>query len=160
MKSKTEQIFQGEIKQSLEKLYPGNSWYYKIPDMPVFSGNKARFTPKKPFDLIFGILGWGFAVETKVHKKNTAWPFSSVSEHQIKGLLDANKAGLTPIIMLNWRVGRGKERINKIITIHIESFIELKNTSKRKSMSYKYIEKFPQMEWNKKEKYWDIDIIK
>lgn len=109
-----ESVFANEIKNSCQD----KCFYYKIPD----SYGNQRFTPLKPFDSFILYKGNFIAMEFKMHKKTSAWPFDSVKEHQIEGLLKIfNENGMAWVI-LNIR----RPFVNIVKAITISDFIELK----------------------------------
>lgn len=128
-KSKTEQVFTTEVKHSVEYYYK-NAFWLKIPDLPVFKGSKTRFAPQKPFDFMLAYKGNLIAVEAKVHKKHTAWPLSSVKDHQIEGLLSIGDNGFKSYVMLNVRFGIGKSKYNKSFLFSPQTIKQLKEMHK------------------------------
>jgi len=156
MKSKTEQKFLTELKQSKDHLYP-LSFMYKPPDMPMF--DKSRFIPEKPFDLFYFNCGIFIALEAKVHKVHTAWPLSKVRKHQTENLKICKNNGMLAYIVVNVRYGLGKNRINFASIIDVDDFIDLNKTVK----SIKVIDlvKFNRMDWIKKNNklVWDLEKL-
>lgn len=89
------------------------SYWYKIPDDRKF---------KKPYDVIASFRGIPMVIETKVHKKETAWPLSDVKEHQGRGLLKAAQGGYLAFVMLHIH---NKEN-NVCVVIPIQDFEQWK----------------------------------
>lgn len=65
-----EKNFVSDIMHSLNQM-PGLT-AYKIPDAPVFEGQKTRFSPTKPFDIVADYCGKFIAIECKMFKEYKA----------------------------------------------------------------------------------------
>lgn len=96
---KPEAKFQSELKDS-SKFY--DLFYYKIPDAPFIADSPARFTPRKPFDLVIIRNGVPHGIELKAHTSEKRWP-NRVSPHQFEHLEEWRKAGGISSIWLNVR---------------------------------------------------------
>ena len=109
MKSKLEIEFQQEVRKSFLLLYP-NCFFHKINDMPRFEDSK--FIKQKPFDIICANWHSAYAIETKVHKKDTAWPLSRISENQFEQLGKCSNTIIFPGVLVLVRYQKNGEKIN------------------------------------------------
>ena len=151
-RSKTEARLQAELRASFKHFFPKDYWY-KIPDTPKMKGSNLRFIPRKPFDIVCSVSKIFFAIETKVHKKTTAFPLNEVHEHQEVGLDEADG-----FVWLNIRRGLGKARVNFIVVIAISEWMALKAKilkSGRKSIPLAFFEKYDKIKW--KDGKWQIE---
>ena len=112
-----------ELRKSCE--YIDKCFWHKI-------GDKQICTNKKPFDAILAINGTHYAIELKYHCDiNNAWPMSSVKEHQVKRLLDAQLAGYQSEIWMQFNE-------NELYCLPINRYLELRDEG-LKSMNEKTI---------------------
>lgn len=158
-KAKTEQKLRSELLKS-QRIFMPDAFFYKIPDIPIFADSKFRFAPEKPFDLILIWKGKTIVIETKVHKKETAWPMSKVKDCQIEGLLQCNRNGVDAYIMINVRIGLGKNRVNFCALLSIEEFMKYKK--KQKSIKVEILQAMKTLTWQKFEEgeyYWNVDKL-
>lgn len=153
---KTEAAFLLELRDSVNQFYPESFWY-KIPDMPVFGGMNTRFAPKKPFDVIWLYRGGSAAIEAKVHPDSKAWSTSAVQPHQLEALLKAKSAGSRALIVLNVRYGLGAARFNKAFILTVDEFVALRTPKAGKlggdkpadrSLSLDELHRFKVMDWH------------
>lgn len=133
--------FKSELKESVETIYP-DGFYCKIPDMPRTS--QSRFIPEKPFDVILAFNRKVVGIELKAHTKHTAWPFDTVRENQIEGLLRFERNGgdnAFACVLVNVRYGRGKARVNFARVFTIYEYLSLRDNSERKSLPINEMQK-------------------
>lgn len=152
MPSKTEATFLGEMARSVSE-WGHPSWWYKIPDSPIYRGSKNRFTPPKPFDAILIQSGEPMAIEAKVHKKHRAWPLSSVKAHQIEGLQSVVAAGGRGVVLVNVRYGLGKDRENFAAWIPVSNMVDYMGRDV-KSLKVRELKEYPLSRWDTKRKIW------
>lgn len=141
-----ESVFQSEITKSVAELLP-DWFYFKIPDAPIF-GSEATFKRKpmyKPFDCFLTSQGRFLAIECKMIKGLTSWPFSDLLENQEQGLNKVVESGGSAGILLNVRNNAlpanqqkkyGIKAINKAIwmPINVWTLFREKIFSDRKSI--------------------------
>lgn len=102
-----EKVFQHELRAAAKEF--GFFWH-KIQDMPRYK--EGGFIPKKPFDIFAAWHGRAIAIETKMHKKPTAWPLSEMRPSQIDGLGLAHELGVLALVIVNVRYGQGPAKVN------------------------------------------------
>jgi penicillin-binding protein-related factor A (putative recombinase) len=85
-----------ELLSSFGKELSRYGIWYKIPD----SGKQQRFAIEKPFDGFYAQDGVTVAIEAKIHKAKTAWPVSSIEDHQIRNMTDVMRHGWRSSILL------------------------------------------------------------
>ena len=121
--------YQQELKISFKHLYP-NSFYLKIPDMPLGTQQREdlpdfiRFNPKKPFDIIVVINGIPVGIETKVSALDNI-SLSILTDRQEEKLLDFHNAGGKAFLSV-----KSKLSINIAYNFDIITWIELKKMLK------------------------------
>ena len=98
-KRKPETIFQSQIQNSIEFLFPGQSFWRKLPDVRYSIGDRL-FTLKKPFDAIAIIQGQAFAFEFKFQRGRVGFTTSKVRPHQIEALDEFAAAGGKSLVIV------------------------------------------------------------
>ena len=96
---KPETKFQNQIQNSIEFLFPGQSFWRKLPDVRYSIGGRL-FTLKKPFDAIAIIQGQAYAFEFKFQRGHVGFTTSKVRPHQIEALDEFAAAGGKSIIII------------------------------------------------------------
>lgn len=122
-----ESTFVNEFRKACKEL---DFYFYKIPD----AYNMERFSPAKPYDaFVLGEYGKFTAIEFKMHKTPTGFPFDKVKDHQIKGLIEVEEAGAKSLIIINYRW----HKHNVAYYMSPYTFLDLKEGfSNRKSIPY------------------------
>ncbi len=91
-----------EIRNSLIPRY-SDLYYYKIPDTNPRFRQLNRFNPPRPFDVLLVYKGIPYALEAKLWKTGTSFPFASLTEPEEQGLADFQGAGGQSIVALGFR---------------------------------------------------------
>lgn len=126
-----------------------DTWAYKIPDDPKFSGADSRFSLKKPFDIILHTKapgGYEVAyIEAKVCKQMT-FPFSDIRDHQRDNLDFLNSLNGNTFYLVNFRVKETKKRsaINRCFLIDTQLIDEAIHTYSADSVNIDWCVKYAQ----------------
>lgn len=162
-----ESIFQSEWRDSWRHHFP-KCHYVKIPDMIRTAG--ARFLPPKPYDCYAILNGKTYVMELKLHTKLTGFPLESVTELQIKNLLEARKQGAISWVVINYRIqkltdkqkkkhGLVRSRLDVVFIIEIERFMHLDRQISDKSIPFREFVKNIRPVIEKKDEIWDLSIL-
>lgn len=140
-----ERTFQGEVEKSF-RLLKGIAHYQKIPDSFPPAPTKCwkcgsvvkprmNFTPPKPYDGFAAVKGAFLAIEFKMLTEARGWPLSSLSAHQVKNLIEVERAGGSGWVWINIRT-KTAPRINEVRTLQVGKIIRIKNDLERKSIPF------------------------
>lgn len=156
-----ENVFAREMAQSFKYLFPDNL-YIKIPD----SYGMQRFTTVKYIDAIFFRTGKFYALEYKQVRDAGPFQKDKLNPIQRKTLEQVQNDGGAAYIIINYRFGKGKQRIDVALVLKYDEFKQLETKVNRKSipfntlkensvnMKYKYIK-----ESGKSLKVWKLEEI-
>lgn len=114
---KRESKFLTDMKRS----WPGQEFFFKIPDMPHFQGAKFRFDIPKPFDVLATLDKTALGIETKAFSEFEAFSSGMMRASQVDALdrwTSQGQLGLviiqiaipkTPMVgIFSWKEWRGK----------------------------------------------------
>lgn len=182
-KRRGEQKFLSEFKNAVLQAHAGSAFWYKLidagfpgpaefdaagrPIMQKFDKTGRpiggfRFMQKKPFDVFCIISGQPVCIEAKFHSHaGSAWPFSDVREHQVKGLIAAADAGALSLILLNVRDGLGSGRVNRCYVIPVERYLSDVALG-AKSYKWQDLNEMKFLEWKRvgASLSWDVSLQK
>lgn len=166
-----EAVFQTEFLASWKHFYP-YCHAYKIPDLPKFTGDQYRFSPKRPYDCFVVEAGKFYAFELKWMKTVGAFPFDRVSDHQIAYLLEAKRAGGYGFVVINYRCHGVPEKTQKkygiskdynaAFIVDVEEFVRVSEHCEGKSIPFDDLTNAAIVRFRIKDggTYWDIrDLI-
>ncbi|MCK4246991.1 MAG: Holliday junction resolvase RecU [Methanomicrobia archaeon] len=133
----TTNITETEMKNSLKHLMEKNKIYFmKYPD-------SVREFYKSPYDFLVLTEKYNYAIEVK-KIKTKSFPFKNITDHQIESLfmfsnlLKRNRS----FVLINYRNGKRKvnEKINEAYIIDILDFINIKESTEKKSLPMEWCE--------------------
>lgn len=109
------------VIQSYKKRFlaehPGG-FFYKIPDGWAEDKEGKRYGSERPFDVFCIANSTCYAKEFKFQDGGITFNVKrAVKPHQLKGLLDANRAGAVATVVLGWRPSKGTaEKYNLLLS--------------------------------------------
>lgn len=133
----TTNITETEMKNSLKHLMEKSKIYFmKYPD-------SVREFYRSPYDFLVLAEKCNYAIEVK-KIKTKSFPFKNITEHQIESLLTFSKLlkRNRSFVLINYRNGKKKanEKINKAYLIDIVDFINIKESTEKKSLPMEWCE--------------------
>lgn len=163
-----EATFSGEWRKSILHHFPG-SHFYKIPDLPRFSGETYTFAAVRPYDCYLLFAGKFYAQELKIMKAPASFPISRVAEHQLQYLFEVEKNGGSSFLVINYRNSELSERQQKkfsILTVRYNSaflikpskFLEMADTVDGKSIPFEMFLNTCKV-IKKDGEFWDVKCI-
>lgn len=94
-------------------------WSWQIKDEQVSKPGADSFVSKKPFDIIGVSMGIPMALELKLSKSPT-FQINHIKDHQAKALRAFELAGGIGLLVVNFRLSRGKCPANKTFAVRSE----------------------------------------
>jgi len=148
-----ESKFTAEMNKSFS--HQDCAFYLRIEDDP-FNAATAH-TRKKPFDALAFHDNYKYAFEYKA-ERSKRWNLKLLAEHQIEGLLKAEKHGFTPCIILNFR---GNSKNIRAFNIYLSQYLEwLKQDKKSISIeeleNHQYCRELKRIKLEEKIYGWDV----